>query len=93
MQILIRFLSFSACFLTFFAAPRTSFADGIVASNGITLGGQAGAGILSDVGGTHFELGLEAMYNLLGPVSVGAGAAPAVSGLPKFSGPPVSFFG
>jgi hypothetical protein len=67
-----RFPSVFACFLAIFAISSSAFADGIVAPYGITLGGQAGAGILSDGGGTHFELGLESLYNVFGPISVGA---------------------
>jgi hypothetical protein len=66
-----RFLVFSACFASICSFPAALLADGPVASSGITLGGQAGAGILSDGGGTHFEFGVEGLYNLLGPISVG----------------------
>jgi hypothetical protein len=46
-----------------------AFADN--SSPGLSLEAQGGLGVLSDGGGSHFELGAEGLYRLLGPISVG----------------------
>jgi hypothetical protein len=67
---LIRISTLSGAVLaSMMAFSSLSFAD--FGSHSLSLGGQLGGGVLSDGGGTNLELGVEGLYNLIGPISVG----------------------